>query len=239
MAVTFLLLFFGLVIVRYVVFIVCWCCNYHFWILPNFFDDQATVLESFMPLYTFEAGTNNDTGSWIVRLSVAVALVSGSYWIYIQPNQVHAEFLEGQRDFVSDLYNGNLLSDASGANSDVDAMPSMDTLTTMTLEELAEMFTAYDLNDDERLAVGELDEAEIKRIQALTDPESEDLELTFDEYKVAFTIEGEEVDDRTDEEKEVDAMLEEILKEEEALYEGTADDGDEETDGGDEGEQNE
>ena len=42
------------VIVRWFLFLFVWIFGYEFWVLPNLFDEERTVVDSFKPLYSFE-----------------------------------------------------------------------------------------------------------------------------------------------------------------------------------------
>ena len=46
LSVTFLLIMIGFIIVRLFVFGACWIAGYDFWILPNFFDEEASIMQS-------------------------------------------------------------------------------------------------------------------------------------------------------------------------------------------------
>ena len=84
MSVTFLIGTFITCIVRWTVFLTCWCIGYDFWILPNLFDESLTVVESFKPLYTFE---KTPKGQGIYRAVLAVLLVAFVVWCYNQPTE--------------------------------------------------------------------------------------------------------------------------------------------------------
>jgi len=112
-AVTFLLFMLALIAVRLVVFGFCWLVGYDVWILPNLFDDEATVYDSFQPLYTAQPAG----GQWMGRVGVFIFLVAAGYWVYQQPTEFDG-YVEAQKDFLSDLYSGNLLNDKSQEDMD-------------------------------------------------------------------------------------------------------------------------
>merc|ERR1711991_1266392 len=105
LSVTFLLIMGGFIVVRLFVFGTCWIAGYDFWILPNFFDEEASIMQSVTPLYTFEKGG----GSLKTRLAVFVAFC---VWVYQQPTEFD-EYVQAQKDFLDDLYSGALLNDMS------------------------------------------------------------------------------------------------------------------------------
>jgi translocation protein SEC62 len=54
LATALLALMLFIVVLRIVVFVLFWVVGFDFWIFPNFFDEYAGVLDSFLPFYTFE-----------------------------------------------------------------------------------------------------------------------------------------------------------------------------------------
>jgi len=136
LSVTILIFLFCFFMLRAIIFIIVWVAGYDFWILPNILDDDLPPIESFKPLYALEAHTQSRSG-WMYRISVGVVLFATAYWVYVQPNAYHAAFLEEQRNFVDELYNGKLLPDRSAAASENldDVIPDYEAL---LQEELAD-----------------------------------------------------------------------------------------------------
>lgn len=97
------------VIVRWFLFLFVWIFGYEFWVLPNLFDEERTVVDSFKPLYSFE---KTGPGQLWWRVAVALGFAGFVYWAYTQPTEFDA-FMMSNRQFVDDLYEGNLLSDTS------------------------------------------------------------------------------------------------------------------------------
>ncbi len=114
-AVTFLLFMLVLIVIRLLVWLICWCFGFRLWILPNIFDDTRSVADSFKPVYSLEKDEDLKVTDWLYRFASIGAIISLCYYVYIQPNEYHREFLEGQSDFLKDLYSGNLLPDRSDA----------------------------------------------------------------------------------------------------------------------------
>ena len=108
LSVTFLLIMIGFIVVRLFVFGTCWIAGYDFWILPNFFDEEASIMQSVTPLYTFEKGG----GSLKTRLAMLAVFVAFCVWVYQQPTEFD-EYVQAQKDFLDDLYSGALLNDMS------------------------------------------------------------------------------------------------------------------------------
>jgi translocation protein SEC62 len=52
LCVMFLFFILGLVALRLVTFVALWFFGFDFWILPNLFNEEAGVLESFQPFYS-------------------------------------------------------------------------------------------------------------------------------------------------------------------------------------------
>lgn len=97
------------IFVRWFLFLFVWVFGYEFWVLPNLFDEERTVVDSFKPLYSFEP---TSPGQLWWRIAVAGGFVAFIYWAYTQPTEFDA-FMKSNRQFVDDLYEGNLLSDTS------------------------------------------------------------------------------------------------------------------------------
>lgn len=75
LATALLVLMLAIVVVRILVFVMFWVVGFDFWIFPNFFDEYAGVLDSFLPFYTFDRRLD----SWrelVVRLVVGVMLAA-------------------------------------------------------------------------------------------------------------------------------------------------------------------
>lgn len=83
-------------------------------------------------------------GQGLYRLAVLIALAAFTYWAYTQPTEFD-DFVNAQKQFVADIYEGNLLTDvAQEAKENIDkpVVPNLDDL----LKELDE-----ELSDDERV----------------------------------------------------------------------------------------
>jgi translocation protein SEC62 len=106
-SVTFLLVLFVFLMIRLLCFIVLWIVGYEFWIFPRLFDESLGVLDSFKPTFTFEKGAS---GQGLYRVGMLVLLTAFVVWAATQPTEFDG-FLQAQKEFVDDLYSGNLLSD--------------------------------------------------------------------------------------------------------------------------------
>ena len=62
-----------IVVLRMVVFVIFWVVGFDFWIFPNFFDEYAGILDSFLPFYTFERRLD-DLQALAVRAADATAV---------------------------------------------------------------------------------------------------------------------------------------------------------------------
>jgi len=106
---TALVVIFAIIILRWLLFLFVWIFGYEFWILPNLFDEERSVADSFKPLGSFE---KTGPGQMWWRIAVFGGFVGFCYWAYSQPTEFD-DFLKSNRQFVDDLYDGNLLSDSS------------------------------------------------------------------------------------------------------------------------------
>jgi translocation protein SEC62 len=106
---TLLVLIFSLVLIRWFLFLFVWIFGFEFWILPNLFDEERSVMDSFKPAMSFE---KTGPGQLWWRMAVLIGFVGSFYWAYTQPTEFD-EFLKSNKQFVDDLYDGNLLSDMS------------------------------------------------------------------------------------------------------------------------------
>lgn len=127
-SVTFLLGTLAFCLIRFVAFLVMWIVGYEFWIFPRLFDESLSFQDSFKPVYTFEKGT---PGQGYYRIGLIVVLIGFVYWACTQPTEFDG-FLKAQKDFIDDIYSGNLLADvAQEAKDNIDRMkkvPSIEDL---------------------------------------------------------------------------------------------------------------
>jgi len=114
MSVTFLIVVFTLCLVRGFVFMIVWILGYDLWILPNLFDEELNVSDSFKPIYSC---IKSAPGQGIYRLGVLVGVSSFCYWAVTQPSEFDG-FITAQKSFLDDLYSGNLLGDKSQVDKD-------------------------------------------------------------------------------------------------------------------------
>lgn len=109
LSVTFLIFMFIFSILRLLAFLVCWICGMSFWFLPNIFDDDLGVYESFQPLYSLEKSGPEET---YYRIATAIGCVSFCVWVYNQPTEFD-EYVEMTKQFTDDIYSGKLLDEIS------------------------------------------------------------------------------------------------------------------------------
>eukprot|EP00611_Tribonema_gayanum_P018470 TRINITY_DN3159_c0_g1_i1.p1 TRINITY_DN3159_c0_g1~~TRINITY_DN3159_c0_g1_i1.p1 ORF type:complete len:364 (+),score=117.20 TRINITY_DN3159_c0_g1_i1:78-1094(+) len=112
---------------RALIWLAMWTAGYEFWILPRLFDESLGFCESFTPVWSLEPGSK---GQGYYRSTILVAFVAFVYWAYTQPTDFDS-FIAAQKDFVSDLYEGNLLSDVSQ-----DAKENIDKPKVQSLEDI-------------------------------------------------------------------------------------------------------
>jgi len=135
---TLLLLLFGFIIVRLVLFLALYGVGIDFWILPNFFADDLGIMDSFRPAYSFQGPSKaNFRETWPYRAIVVAALAGAALWVWTQPTEFDV-FLAQNRKFVDELYEGTLLADKS--QKDKETVDKLVVPDTATLEkELAEL----------------------------------------------------------------------------------------------------
>jgi translocation protein SEC62 len=135
---TLILILFGFITLRLVLFMFLYGMGVDFWILPNFFADDLGVYESFRPAYSYSGPSlANMRETWPYRLVVVAALATFVGWVVTQPTEFDV-FLAQNRKFVDELYEGTLLADKS--QKDKEALDKLVVPDTATLErELAEM----------------------------------------------------------------------------------------------------
>ena len=110
---TLLLLLFGFIVVRLVLFLALYSVGIDFWVLPNFFADDLGIMDSFRPLYSYQGPSlKNIRETWPYRLIVVLALLGMAAWVFTQPTEFDV-FLAQNRKFVDELYEGTLLADKS------------------------------------------------------------------------------------------------------------------------------
>ena len=124
MSVSLLLFIFFLISVRAFVFLCVWIIGYELWIWPNLFDESLGFVDSFKPFISCET---TKKGQLPYRLGVGVAFFSFCYWAITQPSEFDG-FIQGQGDFIKDLYAGTLISDMSQEEKENIDKPKMTTL---------------------------------------------------------------------------------------------------------------
>ncbi|CAK9250847.1 unnamed protein product [Sphagnum jensenii] len=113
-SVTFLIATLVFCLLRFIAFLVMWLLGYEFWVFPRLFDESLSFQDSFKPVYTFEKAA---AGQGYYRIGVVVLLIAFVYWASTQPTEFDG-FLQAQKDFIDDLYSGNLLADVSQEHKD-------------------------------------------------------------------------------------------------------------------------
>ena len=108
-SVTFLIFTLTFCLIRFVAFLLMWLLGYEFWVFPRLFDESLSFQDSFKPIYSFEKGPN---GQGYYRIGVLALLCWFVYWACTQPTEFDG-FLKAQRDFIDDIYSGNLLADVA------------------------------------------------------------------------------------------------------------------------------
>jgi translocation protein SEC62 len=187
-SVTFLIFTMAFCLIRFVLFLSLWLLGYDFWIFPRLFDESLSFQDSFKPVYSFEKGPN---GQGYYRIGVLALLGWFVYWACTQPTEFDG-FLKAQKEFIDDIYSGNLLSDVAHNHRETldrtRRMPSLEDL----LREMAEQESI------------EAADAVNKRNNVESEPSAEE------QLQAAADAETDRVKAETD-----DNLLEELLKKQE------------------------
>lgn len=111
---TFLIFMVVFIFLRLMAFLIMWILGYEFWIFPRLFDESLSFQDSFKPVITFEKGS---PGQGYYRMGLVVALLGFIYWACTQPTEFDG-FLKAQKEFIDDIYSGNLLADVAAVHKD-------------------------------------------------------------------------------------------------------------------------
>mmetsp|Transcript_95419 Transcript_95419/g.239143 ORF Transcript_95419/g.239143 Transcript_95419/m.239143 type:complete len:356 (-) Transcript_95419:88-1155(-) len=168
LSVIFLSLYFGVLILRMIIFTLFWIVGFDFWIFPNLNDEYCGFLDSFQPFYSWEK-RKDDALMLLVRLgSLAIVAVAVQ-----QIAETHS--LADVQDFVTssyiDVLDWGVEKLTALPGSDRQALPSLeqiqkehdsenDTNGTMSVEELNAKEAAEEDDDDSEEAPKE-DEVEV------------------------------------------------------------------------------
>lgn len=146
-SVTLLSFMLGFLLLRFLAFLFVWVTGYEFWFLPNLFDESLSFVDSFKPLYSWE---KSPPGQGLYRAGVVVAFVAFLYWAYSQPTEFDS-LLTAQKQFMHDLYEGNLLSDvAQSDKDDIDKPRAYPSYEELLRESELDLAGADALSDEER-----------------------------------------------------------------------------------------
>ena len=124
LSVTFLIFLTGFIVIRLLVWLLFWLLGFEVWILPNVFDDDLSVSDSFKPLLTFERA---EPGQMQIRLATLAIIVGLGYVVANQPTSFDT-YIHESKKFTFDLYEGKFLSDMSQKDKDNIDVPKFDTL---------------------------------------------------------------------------------------------------------------
>lgn len=142
LSVIFLFFYFGLLIVRLIVYTAFWIVGFDFWIFPNINDEYCGFLDSFKPLYSFDK-RKDDALMLLVRFgSLAITAVAVQ-----QIAETHS--LQDVQDFVTssylDVLDWGVEKLTALPGSEKQMLPSVDELA----KDLAENHTLPEDDDDD------------------------------------------------------------------------------------------
>lgn len=164
----------GFIILRLVLWFLLYLCGYSLWLMPNIFDEEIPFWDTLKPLVSFE---NGESGQVLYRVAAVVLAVSTGYWIWQQPTEFD-DFVRAQQSFVTDLYEGTLLSDKSQEDQEnIDkVIPDLDDIMKDTAEDgedgaRAENLQpdAFEPKEDDTFGDAAFDAAEDARLEAMMD----------------------------------------------------------------------
>lgn len=159
LSVIFLSLYFGLLILRMIIFTMFWIVGFDFWIFPNLNDEYCGFLDSFQPLYSWEK-RKDDALMLLVRFgSLAIAAVAIQ-----QIAETHS--LADVQDFVTSSY----IDVLDWGVEKLTALPGSDKQALPSLEQLQNQ---KDFDDNET-NVTEVDDAETVEEAAARDADSDE-----------------------------------------------------------------
>lgn len=113
-SVTFLIFIAVFVVVRLFLFFVLWLVGYEYWLLPNIFDDNLGVADSFKPFHSIYPTALSERK---YRLLGIVAFAVFCVWVKNQPTDFD-DYMSLTKQFTDDIYSGKLLSDISQKDQD-------------------------------------------------------------------------------------------------------------------------
>lgn len=105
----YMIIFLGVLIIRYLLWFICWPFGYSVWIFPRLNDDVG-LKESFQPFITCKKSKT----ATLKRLIIFGSVIAGFYYIFFHYNV--SGFVQENKQFMEDIYNGRLL-DMFSANS--------------------------------------------------------------------------------------------------------------------------
>mmetsp|Transcript_3469 Transcript_3469/g.6102 ORF Transcript_3469/g.6102 Transcript_3469/m.6102 type:complete len:732 (+) Transcript_3469:161-2356(+) len=167
-SVTILIFLVVLFSVRLLLYIIFWTVGFEFWILPNFFDDDLGVADSFRPIYSFEVASDLQQSA-LFRVAGAFVIIAFAAWCYQQPAEFDALYAQ-QMEFLAELYDGKLLSSKpsqieEAALKAAGALPKLEDLERQIAEDEASPDDDDDDDDSEDDSEDEL--VKLRRAQKL------------------------------------------------------------------------
>lgn len=157
-SVTFIIVTLSFCMLRAILFLLLWMGGYEFWIFPRLFDESLSFQDSFKPVYSFEQGAS---GQGYYRIGMLLGMIGFTYWACTQPTEFDG-FIQAQKDFIDDLYSGNLLADVAQETRDnIDRnkrVPNLeDLLREMEMDALEDEKVKVDVRVEEKLGEYEFD----------------------------------------------------------------------------------
>lgn len=153
LSVTFLLVVAVFVIIRLILFFLMWMIGFEYWLLPNIFDDNLGIADSFKPIIAIRF---TDPGERKYRFLAIILFAAFCVWVKNQPTDFD-EYMSLTKQFTDDIYSGKLLSDMSQKDQD-----NIDKVTVPDLKDLLNE-EEEDENDDKFTTILEQEDEELDR----------------------------------------------------------------------------
>ena len=136
-------------------------------VFPNIFDDALGIMDSFNPFVDYEEPRRKDIWSRIALFGVCLSV--GIYY-YNQPSEFE-ELVKSNTKFMTDLYEGNVLSDIGATHQESADHNKEDNQEKYKKPSSLKDFEGWDIEEDHGEEEGELDDFLDKMVK---DQERED-----------------------------------------------------------------
>ena len=92
----------GLILTRYIIYVILWIFSFEFWLFPNLFDDDKGVVDSFIPVAVFSRREADTFAMKVARIVCLALIVYVGYSIVCEP-RIITSFSDASFKGVSDI----------------------------------------------------------------------------------------------------------------------------------------